>query len=399
MVREINGLTFTQASWLEAQVKKMNSRAKRLKMEPLSLELLQENSKDPFARGNITAKLTGETPVVNGHVLVAHLENKNGFTVIREMKGQECPAEYQNADIRRCDHCKVDRMRYVSYVIRNVSTGKVFQVGSTCVNSFCDTTKAEDLLNWASFFTIDVSDMGEGDGYGGGWGPIKMSLQSVLYLATSLIKDFGFTSRSRAQETGQDSTADTIRTLLTSPRAEKLWKEMYAKFKEKNPPTPEEIQAETDYALDYWRNMPEAEARKSNFNWNLWVLAKGDYVAYDEVGYVAYIPEFMRRMKEEEAKQEARGRLEDKKHIGKVGEKITVSLRFLKMIAFEGVYGYTYLHIFNDLEGNEFQWKASSNQQMKEGQVYELKGTVKEHKKFNQIPQTCLTRCKVLTPV
>lgn len=56
--------------------------------------------------------------------------------------------------------------------------------------------------------------------------------------------------------------------------------------------------------------------------------------------------------------------------------------------------GVTVLYRFIDINGNVIIWK-SSKYIADEKEISKLTGTIKEHKDFNGVKQTIVTRCKI----
>ena len=61
--------------------------------------------------------------------------------------------------------------------------------------------------------------------------------------------------------------------------------------------------------------------------------------------------------------------------------------------SWDGYYGTTWLYSFTDASGNVFIWKSSRCIEVKDGM--KLKGSVKEHREYDGIKQTVMTRCSV----
>lgn len=105
-------------------------------------------------------------------------------------------------------------------------------------------------------------------------------------------------------------------------------------------------------------------------------------------------------------------------HIGTVGERLTVTAKYIRSASWEvnygnkggkGWWGYLseqtqYLHTFEDESGNVLVWKTTSPIarevgdhyiDVNKGETVTVKGTVKEHGEYKGIKQTVLTRCKI----
>lgn len=91
------------------------------------------------------------------------------------------------------------------------------------------------------------------------------------------------------------------------------------------------------------------------------------------------------------------------KHIGEVGERITVQATYEKRAWYEtkSFKGWgtdlVYIHTFVTPEGNQLVWKTSvGNLGIEEGESVQLTATVKEHGEYKGDKQTVLTRCKIM---
>ena len=84
---------------------------------------------------------------------------------------------------------------------------------------------------------------------------------------------------------------------------------------------------------------------------------------------------------------------------GEIGERIRQRLmKVVRVFTTDGYYGRSYIHNFEDEEGNVYVWITSSKC-LDEDSVYWVDGTVKDHKLYKNTPQTILTRCKVTLEV
>ena len=79
---------------------------------------------------------------------------------------------------------------------------------------------------------------------------------------------------------------------------------------------------------------------------------------------------------------------------GEVGDRLEKALTVTKVIPIEGYYGNSTMHIFSDSEENVYIWTTAAKT-LEIGKTYIIRGTVKEHKMFKNVPQTILTRCAI----
>ena len=80
--------------------------------------------------------------------------------------------------------------------------------------------------------------------------------------------------------------------------------------------------------------------------------------------------------------------------VGKEGERIERTLTVKRVIPLESNYSPSTMHIMIDEEGNEFVWITSART-LEQGMIYNVRGTVKAHKVYQNTRQSYLTRCYV----
>lgn len=80
--------------------------------------------------------------------------------------------------------------------------------------------------------------------------------------------------------------------------------------------------------------------------------------------------------------------------IGKEGDRIERTLVVKRVIPLESNYSPSTMHIMIDEEGNEFVWVTSART-LEQGMIYNVRGTIKAHKVYQNTRQNYLTRCYV----
>lgn len=80
--------------------------------------------------------------------------------------------------------------------------------------------------------------------------------------------------------------------------------------------------------------------------------------------------------------------------VGKEGERIERTLAVKRVIPLESNYSPSTMHIMIDEEGNEFVWITSARI-LEQGMIYNVRGTIKAHKVYQNTRQSYLTRCYV----
>lgn len=94
------------------------------------------------------------------------------------------------------------------------------------------------------------------------------------------------------------------------------------------------------------------------------------------------------------AREDARQADADKSGwIGTVGDRRVFTLTIRIVVEMEGQYGYSYLHVMHDADGNVVVYKGS-NQLGKKGDTVTVKATIKEHDTRDGVKQTKISRPK-----
>lgn len=99
---------------------------------------------------------------------------------------------------------------------------------------------------------------------------------------------------------------------------------------------------------------------------------------------------------ESQVKEAVESLLYDKdpsQYVGEVGDKLELELTVKTALQLDGFYGPSTMHIMMDKNKNVFVWTTASCT-LNVGEVYKVKGTVKDHKIYKHTKQTILTRCK-----
>lgn len=90
--------------------------------------------------------------------------------------------------------------------------------------------------------------------------------------------------------------------------------------------------------------------------------------------------------------------LDPENFCGKIGDKISPVVTYIKEHVYVGVYGSSSIHSFEDREGKIIKWftqKTAANLEIKAGDKFTLSGTVKDYEEFRGTFATIMTRCTV----
>lgn len=80
-------------------------------------------------------------------------------------------------------------------------------------------------------------------------------------------------------------------------------------------------------------------------------------------------------------------------YIGKIGERIERDVTLVFVIGFDGFYGTTWINVMRDADNNVISYKGSCCLGQK-GDVFKIKGTVKDHAVYKGTKQTVINRPK-----
>lgn len=77
---------------------------------------------------------------------------------------------------------------------------------------------------------------------------------------------------------------------------------------------------------------------------------------------------------------------------GTIGQRLEISVTVTKVVALETQYGVSKMYIMQDANENLYMWTTTAKN-WEEGEVHNIRGTVKEHKMYRGNKETVLTRC------
>lgn len=346
----------------------------------------------------ITIEVEG-TAVINGWRFVASVEKTPaGNLFSKALTDVEIPERYRTADLV-CEHCHSNRSRKSTFIIVSDS-GEFKMVGQDCLMDYTHGMSA----SWAAYMASLRSVFAEAEeapvsGFNGWYRKSYDTREFLLYTAET-IRQFGFSKSS-------DSTS-------TRSRVREIWDYTHGETRYWMPqdltrvqdlldrtgfdPESEEARTMTEKALAWIADQPA----RNDYMHNLKTVASLDRVDSGKFGLLVSLFPTWNREIEEQAKREAeRAKGQASRHVGEIGDRITVSVDSIKCItSWDNCFnGYssttTYLWRIVGRDGNIYTWKTASWFDT-DCPPAELKGTVKAHTVFRDVEQTELTRCKVM---
>jgi hypothetical protein len=365
---------------LRENVAKLNKRAAKIGATPMTLELTGQSKRDevdyPYVFIAIEIILKGETPKFEGWKLLAVLQHDPNLdaNIVKTVPGEIIPEGYRTRP-GVCDHCGYTRIRKETFVVQHDS-GELKQVGRQCVADFLGHGDPRRFIKTYEWFE-------EAMGWGVGFSGIRderenYSLEAFLAMTNAVIQKWGWVSGKKSYETGQTSTATEVIIQFGDRK--------YMKKDQVVDPTDED-KAYAIKVIEWAKTIDPT----SDYLHNLLTIAKQNYVIRKTQGFAASMIMAYKMVNESKKEKKVSG------YVGNVGDRLVLKLTFKATYSFDSQWGTVHLHRFLDDNGNVFIWQSSKFINMVEGGVYEVMGTVKQHKDYKDVKQTILTRCKVKT--
>lgn len=338
---------------------------------------------------------------INGWKFVCEINHTEHGNIFRGVEGIEVPERYYHTDTV-CEHCNTNRRRRNTYLVQNIESGEFKQVGKSCLKDYTNGMDAEMVARMLDL--VDEIVEGEAPNTNGRYIPMYKT-ERILACAVEMVRIFGYEKSDGYGWSTKERTAYAWEWHFCGGIRYKTKdiEEMIVKFYQNNMnPESTEVQETVKKALEWMQNI-KAEG---NYQHNAKVVANMEYVSSKEFGilvsiipcYYKHIQRELEYAKEQKERAEKMEKERQSNHIGTVGERIKIRVANWEIIArWETSYGYNTQEVsvykITDTDGNIYTWKTASY--IPQDTEF-INGTVKEHKEWNGIKQTELTRCKCI---
>src|SRR5690554_411993 len=389
---------------LKIKVEALGRKAAKLGMEPFGIEVLEEAVK-PWTRQildmedrvgyhrqemihAVKVRVTGEPPQMDGFRLIARIDMEAAHAArVTPLTWayDSIPEPYFSGEATgHCDHCHQPRERRWLFLLEEVSSGKILEVGRTCLKDFLGHSGGDTMLRRAQLLlsVINLMEEIDEDGYVQGGRPPEpvVDLRWFMSAAAMQIRKRGFVSRTLAEETGELATADVVGEMVRTGVEQRKGIAAFAL---------EDVN-KADAVLAWAREVLPVKAEHSEFETMIVHHARFDTVGLKRGSGVmtAAITAYDRDQEQTASLEEllALG------YAGDPGERLELLCERKRSFSSETKWGLMWKHIFCDTDGRQLVWKTSKA--IEETKV-KLKGRVKEHGEYRGIPQTIMTRCTV----
>jgi len=379
---------------LKEMLNKLNKKADKLGCDRADMTVISE----PFIQQvtlndhkydieYVTVSVNGEAPKLAGWAFVGYISD-DGLVYGDHIERSERERQGE------CDYCKITRYRKHTYVVAH-ENGERQVVGSGCLKDFLGGKSPDGIATLLSYFRelsdrlsdTDVSLESREDWY-------SPDLTTVLTTAWQVIRTYGWVSGGKAwQDSSLRATKDVVNNLIYKPTSQesidfgKAWSET----KERNNYPDSDPQLIED-AIAWAQSFEDNDKDYLN---NIAIIANRNYANQKSMGMAVSILSSYEREVAKRIRDEARNALaEASDHVGEVGKRQIfedVTLTDLKYL--DSDFGTTVLHKFV-VDGNQLVWFGSRELDgtPNVGDTFSIKGTVKKHDEFNNIPQTIISR-------
>lgn len=270
------------------KIEKLNRKAAKLNCDPISFDIV-ETEEETRKRGeteilytwNYTV-LKGSTPMVPGYEFIAALDHtlqsKDGDPVIlKRVPGVDEEidiSDYRYADAR-CEHCNKLRSRNTTYLVREIATGKISKVGSSCLRDFTGANDPHKVASYMEYLLeFDEESTKDGGDYSSGGRSEPKAVIDYLTHVAAKIRESGWSARSSSSFATADQAWQNMADYKKTYKGQPIYIEVT------------EEDAEIARKAIEWAKGIEGD---SDFDHNLRVMAGLSYMPAKGDGIVAYI--------------------------------------------------------------------------------------------------------------
>lgn len=340
-------------------------------------------------------RIVGEVPRLDGHQFVARIEHTAAGNMIAhapDAREVELPIALRTA-APTCDHCRANRARKDTFVLRRAIDGALVRVGRNCLGDYLrGADPAEVLSMWRFLGSLRdlLSGAGEGDEFGGSDGARSyLAVTEYMTAVVASVRHVGWFSRAMIEQRGEGMTTATHADWLcgrepSNPEVAREWRAM-------QPTEADAIEARAVLAFVEATIAAKPIEQRTEYEHNLATAVALSVVTHRTRGIVASAVAAKRRHDAANADRNAPTTAASE-HVGELGKRQTFRLTVRKVQHFDGQYGTTTLLVMSDANGNVVKWFASGTKNPTIGASLTIVATVKAHGEYRGTKETVVTR-------
>lgn len=320
-------------------------------------------------------EISGEYPAINGWKCIAKIDHRDGVNLINI---------YDEIDVSKwrerkptCDHCGHNKIKVQSYLIQNIESGDILQIGKSCIKDYIqgDPKWMLQMLQWVTTIEEQLEDefssCGQPEQY--------FDVAQVATVSAMSIRKNGFVS-SESYDGDIPTKIDVNNYFFGNRDPEWI---SYWKLTD----TDETMGAGT---VDYFIN----NTADNNFTITIKQLMELGKVRAKYFAYVAgAVAGFLKHLDREAQKAVDAKVLRVNGTVGEIKKRQDFDVTLESVITASGFYGTTYIHKFRKDTGETIVWFCNGNPLDNEiGDELTIKATVKKFDEYNGWKQTVVTR-------
>jgi len=272
-------------------------------------------------------------------------------------------------DFLHCDHCNIRRERNIVSLFRKIKTGKLVQIGSTCVKEYFGLDLVNALTAGCEFLSYVRSPEFDRDpNYWNNAMEFNMTLAASVLVLRHDKRYIPNDTASYTMELVFDTVNGKTKELINYMNTED-WKELSEKI------------------YNYWDELNPS----SDFEYNIkerFISRNVKSIALIACGAFNMLkPEF------EANKKESENRLNE--HIGTKGETLEANIRVIKEIPYNGFYGQATILMMRTDTGHTLKWFTTSYK-LGLNDEKRIRFRVKDHDEWNGYKNTIITRARII---
>lgn len=366
---------------LTAKVEKINKKAVKNGLVPMIInigDVIETNQSKlgiPYITKSYPVTIEGDYPAINGWKCIAKIDHRDDVNIINI---------YDELDVSKwrerkptCDHCGHNKIKVQSYLIQNIESGEILQIGKSCIKDYIkgDPKWMLQMLTWVT--TLD--EQIEAEFIKGGYSEPYYLVEIIAEVSAMSIRKNGFI-RSEAYY-GEIPTKSDVNDFFHGQR-DKTWTDYWV-ITEKDKEVAKGM-------VDYFNE----QSGDNNFLITIKQLLELGSIRPKYFGYIAgAVSGYLKYIDREESNKLDEKILRVNETVGEVKKRQDFNVVLESIITTSGYYGTTYIHKFRKDTGEIIVWFASGTEVDADiGDEFIIKATVKKFDEFNGWKQTIVTR-------